>query len=51
MAKGETFGDIFPEGICGICRKEIVDVEGAIIHYECAIAYEDIRKEKMKDDM
>ena len=35
--KGQSLGEIYPKGICLIC-KQPTDSE-AIAHYECSIAY------------
>ena len=43
--KGETFGDMYPEGTCVLC-KAICEC-GAIFHEHCALAYENKRKERL----
>ena len=48
MVKFQTFQEIFPEGICVLCRKPCED--GAIFHFECAIAYEELKREKRRKE-
>lgn len=38
MVKGQTFGEIFPPGICFLCLKRTLDPR-AIVHQECANCY------------
>lgn len=46
--KGKTFGEIYPKGKCMFCGGEC-NAE-YIMHYDCAVAYEQKRRAELKAD-
>lgn len=45
--KGQTFSELFPKGICFLC-KEPCHPE-AILHRECTRAYDQYKDQKLKE--